>query len=156
MELRITNVWSVLICQFLWSSPDNEGDVFVRIFNVRFLILVVNPPRRLTWAPDKLEIYCVTSYIYIGLVLGCIDADLCKYFFLKSAFFQIYKMCILLHRSNLSNFANFRQHFWWFFRHISQHFGISCVSPHICCFSNIFWWHLRRVLRNFETFRIKL
>ena len=30
------------------------------------------------WAPDELEMYCVTSHIYIGLILGCIDADLCK------------------------------------------------------------------------------
>ena len=45
-----------------------------------------------------------TSYSYIGLVLGCIDADLCKYIVHThfSAFFEICKMRILLHRSNLS------------------------------------------------------
>ena len=32
-----------------------------------------------------------------------------------STFFVIYKTCIFLHRFNLSNLANFRQHFWWFF-----------------------------------------
>ena len=35
-------------------------------------------PTKLCWAPDKLKMYCVTSYFYIGLVLGCIDADLYK------------------------------------------------------------------------------
>ena len=42
-----------------------------------------------------------TSYIYIGLVLGCIDADLFKYMLIFQHFFEIYKMRILLHRSSL-------------------------------------------------------
>ena len=47
--------------------------------------------------------YCVTSYIYIGLVLGCINADLCKQIQILQAFFRdLQDVCILLHRSNLN------------------------------------------------------
>ena len=45
--------------------------------------------------------------MYIGLVLGCIDAEEVNWYF--SAFFEIYKMCIFLHRSNLRYVAKPRQ-----------------------------------------------
>ena len=51
-----------------------------------------------------------------------------KYSF--SAFFEIYKMCILLHRSNLSDLTKFRQIVWCFF---STHFekkGFLIISEY--------------------------
>ena len=53
----------------------------------------------------------VTSYFYFRPILGCIDADLCKYISKYSFFsiFKVYNMCILLHRSNLSNLGRFCQ-----------------------------------------------
>ena len=58
--------------------------------------------------------YFLTSYIYIWLVLFCINADFCvqiRIFQHFSRSNEIYKACILLHRSNLSNLAKFRQTF---------------------------------------------
>ena len=52
-----------------------------------------------------------------GLVLGCIDAGFCKYILDTrwKAFDEIYKIYMLLHRSDLNISENFRQTFSHFF-----------------------------------------
>ena len=59
-----------------------------------------------------------------------------------SAFFEIYTMCILLHRSNPRKLANFRQHFWWFLWQVSQ----TCEFLSNLSFSN---QGLMNISRNF-------
>ena len=81
-----------------------------------------------------------------------------EYYF--SAFVEIYKMFILLHRSNLSNLANFRQTFWWFLAQFTQTLGffIKFVVA-LTDFDKMFSEFSRnnQILKeNFEKYRIKL
>ena len=40
------------------------------------------------------------------LVLRCFKANLCKFILVLQYFFEIYKICAILHRSKINSFAN--------------------------------------------------
>ena len=62
-------------------QPPVNGVVQLREFKSEEGEEAAVKPKTVNWAPDKLWMYCVTTYIYVGLVLGCIDSDLCKQIF---------------------------------------------------------------------------
>ena len=78
------------------------------------------------------------------LVLGCIDADFLQVNTRWKALDDIYKIYILLHRSDLQISAKHRQHFFANKKWISD-FVIFCVE--ICIFWATFWWKFVRILR---------
>ena len=56
-----------------------------------------------------------------GLVLGCIEADCCRYILVRwKALDEIYKIFISLRRSELKISAIFSRDFWWFERTFSH------------------------------------
>ena len=74
------------------------------------------PPRARPRPPMFVLTFCLTVTVgellatFKKPVLGCIDAEFCKYTRLK-ALDEIYKMYALLHRSAFENSAKFRQTF---------------------------------------------
>ena len=81
----------------------------------------------------------VSSYFYIGLVLGCIDADLCKYILNIhcSAFFETQDVQSFAPLYSQQIRICFRQGLMTFSANFAD-IGISCVSRQIRRVSNIF------------------
>ena len=108
--------------QRFWLKPGlrHAGDMRNLLVFARFARLKVSDARLQPRLPQALPRFAATqcaglntrstriidtSYFYFGLVLDCIDADLCKYSPLDthfSAFFEMYKIneIFFLHRSN--------------------------------------------------------